>query len=154
MNALSSTHGNIFQVKLPFSFRKTLPEFAIGQCVIAKYENSYYPGEVLPVPPGTSAKICSLERSCPKFWKWSGREDVVKYAIQDIIKTTKTFTVVSHLGTTSCYWTWLCLEFFLVYPLDASSLNNVDKMLCQCLCQGYFNLLCLLAMFLVDGEHI
>ena len=153
MNALSSTHGNIFQVKVPFSFRKKLSAFTIGQRVIAKYENCYYPGEVLKVPPETSAKICTLERSGKKFWKCPGREDV-KYAIQDIIKTTKTSTVVSHLGTTFCYWIWLCLEFSLVYPLDASSLNNVDKMLCQCLCQGYFNLLCLLAMFLVDGEHI
>lgn len=122
MNALSSTHGNIFQVKVPFSFRKKLSAFAIGQCVIAKYENCYYPGEVLKVPPGTSAKICTLERSGKKFWKCPGREDV-KYAIQDIIKTTKTSTVVSHLGTTFCYWIWLS-RVFLSIPIGCKQFEQ------------------------------
>ena len=50
--------------------------FAIGQYVIVKYENSYYPGEVLQVSPGTSSKTHTMEQSVPKFEKWPSHEDV------------------------------------------------------------------------------
>ena len=72
-------------------------EFAIGQYVIAKYENSYYHGELLQVPIG----FHTMEQSGPKFWKWPSSEDVLEYAIKNITKTIKPPTVVSHHGTFS-----------------------------------------------------
>ena len=122
----------------------------------------YYPGEVLQVLLGTSAKILAMERSGPKFWKLLSREDVLEYTIHDIIKTIESPASPSRF--TPWYlvsnWTLKCREFFLSFPLVTSSLNNIDIMLFQCLwsCNNtiYGKVIstpCICWQFLVDGER-
>ena len=80
---------------------KVVKKFAISQYVIVKYENFYYTGEILQVLLWTSVKIqLTMERNDPKLWKLPSREDVLKLAIQDMIKIIKN-PLVPHRGSFS-----------------------------------------------------
>lgn len=163
MNALLFTYWNIFQMKMLLWFRKTWwKSLQYVTMWLSSVDIFYYPGEVLQVLLGTSAKILAMERSGPKFWKSLSREDVLEYTIHDIIKTIESPASPSRF--TPWYlvsnWTLKCREFFLSFPLVTSSLNNIDIMLFQCLwsCNNtiYGKVIstpCICWQFLVDGER-
>ena len=76
--------------------------FSVGEYVIIKYDNSYYPGEITNVSSiNKVATIRTMEKSGPKFWKWPNKEDILDYSFQDIVRTITPPCVVSNRGTYS-----------------------------------------------------
>ena len=49
----------------------------IGDVVI-KYDNSYFPGEIIAVL-DESAQVKVMIQSSPQYWKWLNRDDVLLY---------------------------------------------------------------------------
>lgn len=76
--------------------------YSNGDYVIVKYDNIFYPGEIINVnKEKRSALIRTMEKSGPQFWKWPNREDILEYPFQQIVKTINPPTVVSNRGTFS-----------------------------------------------------
>ena len=70
---------------------------AVGDYVIVKYDEEFYPGELIAL--GECAKVRTMIKSGPKYWKWPTREDIVDYEFEKVVKIIKAATVISHRGT-------------------------------------------------------
>ena len=91
----------VTESSLEVSTREDAPNiFATGDYVVVKYNTTYYPGEIVYVFPDTeSARVRTMEKSGPIFWKWPNREDILDYFFHDIAKSIHRPTVVSNHGS-------------------------------------------------------
>ena len=71
----------------------------IGDFVIIKYDEDYYPGKLTGL--GEYAKLHTMVKSGPKHWKWPIREDYVDYTFDLVIKVINQPIIVSLCGTFS-----------------------------------------------------
>ena len=66
-----------FLVGLTKSSEKQL---AVSDYVIVKYDEEFYPGELIAL--SEYAKVCTMIKSGPNYWKWPTREDIVDYKLK------------------------------------------------------------------------
>ena len=64
---------------------------AVGDYVIVKYDEEIYPGELIAF--GEYAKVRTMIKSGPKYWKWPTREDIVDYEFEKVVKIIKAPTL-------------------------------------------------------------
>ena len=50
--------------------------YQIGDYVVVKYDNSYFPGEIIAVL-DESTQVKVMIQSGPQYWKWPNRDDVL-----------------------------------------------------------------------------
>ena len=91
----------VTESSLEVSTRENVPKiFATDNYKVVKYNSTYYPGEIMNVfPDAESARVCTMEKSGPKFWKWPDREDILDYFFHDIAKSINLPVVVPNRGT-------------------------------------------------------
>ena len=68
---------------------------AVGDYVIVKYDEEIYPGELIAF--GEYAKVRTMIKSGPKYWKWPTREDIVDYEIE--VKINHEVVKIKHQDT-------------------------------------------------------
>ena len=96
--------GNSFTIHLlllssknPTIRKSSKKQFDVGDFVIIKYDEDYYPGELTGL--GEDVKVHTMVKSAPKHLKWPTLEDTVDYTFEKVIKVIKPPNIVSHCGT-------------------------------------------------------
>ena len=66
----------------------------VGDYVIVKYDAEFYPSALIAL--GEYAKVCTMIKSGPNYWKWPTREDIVDYEFQKVVIIVNAPTDVSN----------------------------------------------------------